>query len=80
MVSISAIGIFLVVVLLYLSFRFRVFKTITDVLWWDSRYDQRIWPSLLLGVVFLVLLAMSYHSKLAKSISDSFEHRRTPNE
>jgi len=75
MISISAIGILLVLVLLYLSSRFRVFKTITDVVWWDSRYDLRIWPALLLGVVFLVLLAMSDHSNLAKSLLDSFEHR-----
>ena len=75
MISISAIGILVVLVLLYLSSRFRVFKAITDVLWWRSRYDWRIWPSLLLGVVFLVLLALSYHSNLAKSLLDYFEHR-----
>jgi hypothetical protein len=75
MLSISVTGILLVLVLLYLSSRFRIFKTITDVAWWDSRYDLRIWPALLLGVVFLVLLAMSYHSNLAKSLLDAFVHR-----
>ena len=75
MLSISVTGILLVLVLLYLSARFRVFKTITDVAWWDSRYDLRIWPALLLGVVFLVLLAMSYHSNLAKSLLDAFYRR-----
>ena len=75
MLSISVTGILLVLVLLYLSSRFRVFKTITDVVWWDSRYDPRIRPSLVLGVVFLVLLAMSYHSNLAKSLLDAFYRR-----
>jgi len=75
MLSISVTGILLVLVLLYLSSRFRIFKTITDVVWWDSRYDLRIWPALLLGVVFLVLLAMSYHSNLAKSLLDAFYRR-----
>jgi hypothetical protein len=53
-------------------------KILTEILWWDRRdpeYGENSWPPLLwviASVVFLVLAALSYRLKLAKSVLDYF--------
>lgn len=80
MLSISVTGILLVLVLLYLSSRFRIFKTITDVVWWDSRYDPRISPSLLLGIALLVLFGDVVSLKSCEVALGFFRASLNPNE
>ena len=78
MISVSAVGICLCLALLYLSWRSRPMKILIEILSWDRRdpeYGEYSWPPLLrviASVAFLVLAALSYRSKLVKSVLDYF--------